>query len=268
MRSCPACKLEFLDPQPDDSVLATIYGSSYFLGGQNDQAAARRSQMKTATGQLYVDILTALVPPAAPTLLEIGCGHGEVLLEARRRGFQVTGIEPSEPAAATANARLGTPLVEAGSIETADLCPESFDAILAADVIEHVRDPATLLKRVQLLLRPGGTLLLVTPSLDSWTRRLLRSRWLEYKIEHLYYFNPASIRLLLEKTGFSQIRIQPSRKVLTIDYIWRHFERFPVPLLSPMLGVIRTVMPDGIAFRHVRLPSSGLMAIARKPAHR
>jgi cyclopropane fatty-acyl-phospholipid synthase-like methyltransferase len=242
------------------------YDAGYFLGGHSDQAAARRSQMKAATGQLYLDVLAALVPPHNPTLLEIGCGHGEVLLEARRRGFHVTGIEPSEHAAATANARLGTPLVQAGSLEAVDLCAESFDAVLAADVIEHVRNPQSFLNRLQILLRPGGTLLLITPSLDSWTRRLLRGRWLEYKIEHLYYFNPASIGVLLEKAGFSEIRIQPSHKVLTFDYIWRHFERFPVPLLSPVFGVMRRMMPDWIACRHVRLSSSGLMAIARKPA--
>ena len=49
----------------------------------------------------------------------------------------------------------------------------------------------TWLLRIRELLIPGGVLLLITPSLDSWTRRLLRSRWMEYKVEHLYYFSAA-----------------------------------------------------------------------------
>src|ERR1700691_4205040 len=50
LRSCPECKVEFLDPQPDDTVLAAIYNDRYFLGEQSDAAAERRSRMKSATG--------------------------------------------------------------------------------------------------------------------------------------------------------------------------------------------------------------------------
>ena len=107
LRACPECRLEFLDPQPDDSVLAAIYSDHYFLGEHSAEAAERRSKMKSATGALYIDALASLVRPENADLLEIGCGHGEVLLEARRRGFRVSGIEISAHAAAIANRRLG-----------------------------------------------------------------------------------------------------------------------------------------------------------------
>ncbi len=221
--------------------------------------------MKAATGALYLDALAAVLPTPNATLLEIGCGHGEVLVEARRRGYRVSGIEISPHAAAVANTRLGEPAVQVASLETAALPRDHFDAVLAADVIEHVRDPKTFLLRIRDLLRPGGVALVITPSLDSWTRRLLRRRWMEYKVEHLYYFSAASIRLLLDSSGFEEIRIAPSRKVLTLDYLARHFERFRVPLLSPLLAAVRRLMPDAVAYRHLRIPASGLMAMARKP---
>ena len=84
----PECRLEFLDPQPEDSVLTAIYSDSYFLGERSAEDAARRSQMKGATGRLYVDALSRVVRPQDTDLLEIGCGHGELLLEARMRGFR------------------------------------------------------------------------------------------------------------------------------------------------------------------------------------
>lgn len=265
MRGCPVCRLEFLDPQPDDGVLDAIYSDGYFLGEADREAVARRVQMKSATGALYLDTLARLVPAEGTHLLEIGCGHGEVLREARNRGFTVTGIEISAHAAAMANRVLGTPAVTAGAIETVALAPDQFGAILAADVIEHVRDPEGWLLRIHELLAPGGALLLITPSLDSWTRRLLRSRWMEYKVEHLYYFSAQAIRRLLERCGFDHIRVSPSRKVLTIDYLAHHFDRFPVPILSPLIRLLRRLLPGRIAHRRMWLSASGLMAIARKP---
>jgi SAM-dependent methyltransferase len=264
LRACPACRLEFLDPPPDDSVLAAIYSDSYFLGGTSEEAAARRSRMKSATGALYINALAGLVRPENTDLLEIGCGHGEVLLEAHNRGFRVSGVEISAHAAAIANRRLGVPAVSVGGIEALSLAREHFGAVLAADVIEHVRDPQGWLLRIRDLLIPGGMLLLITPSLDSWTRRLMRSRWMEYKVEHLYYFSAASIRLLLERCGFDEIRVSPSRKVLTVDYLSRHFDRFRVPILSPLIGLLRPAIPGRIAHRHLLVPASGLMATARK----
>jgi SAM-dependent methyltransferase len=267
LRACPQCRLEFLDPQPDDSVLAAIYSAGYFLG-ESGEAADRRSQLKSATGALYLDALASLVRPENADLLEIGCGHGEVLMQARKRGFRVSGIEISAHAAAMANRCLGAPVVSVGAIETLLLAQERFGAVLAADVIEHVRDPEDWLLRIHKLLIPGGIVLLITPSLDSWTRRLLRSRWMEYKVEHLYYFSAVSIRLLLERCGFDEIRVLPSRKVLTIDYISRHFDRFRVPILSPLIGLLRRAVPNRIAHRRLLVSASGLMAIARKAGAR
>ncbi|MGA2739153.1 MAG: class I SAM-dependent methyltransferase [Bryobacteraceae bacterium] len=264
MRACRECRLEFLDPQPDDSVLDAIYGDSYFLGDRRAEAVERRSRMKGAAGALYIDALTGFVRPENANLLEVGCGHGEVLLEARKRGFRVSGVEISAHAAALANRYLGMQAVSVGAIETLPLAHDHFSAIVAADVIEHVRDPEDWLLRIRKLLLPGGFVLLITPSLDSWTRRLLRSRWMEYKVEHLYYFSVRSIRMLLERCGFDEIRISPNRKVLTIDYLARHFDRFRVPILSPLVGLLQRTVPSRIAHRHLLVPASGLMAIARK----
>jgi cyclopropane fatty-acyl-phospholipid synthase-like methyltransferase len=266
LHACRACRFEFLHPQPDEFVLTAIYSDHYFLGEQSDEGDQRRSQMKSATGALYVDALVKLIRPENAKLLEVGCGHGEVLMEARNRGFAVSGIEISPHAAAVANRRLGVQAVRVGAIEEVLLPEGHFDAILAADVIEHVRDPKGFLMRARALLSPGGVVVLITPSLDSWTRRILRSRWMEYKVEHLYYFSAKSMRRLLEGCGFDEIRVIPSRKILTFDYIARHFDRFRVPLLSPLLGILRRPMPDRLAYRHLPLSASGLIAAARKPS--
>lgn len=222
--------------------------------------------MKRANGVLCLDALSRVIRPQDTDLLEIGCGHGELLLEARNRGFQVSGVEVSTHAATVANRCLGAQAVRVGTLDTVPLPSGHFGAVVAADVIEHVRDPKGFLMRIRELLAPGGALLLVTPSLDSWTRRLLRYHWVEYKVEHLFYFSLASIQRLLEQCGFDEIRVLPNWKVLTIDYLYRHFDRFRVPLLSSLIGLLRPAIPDRIAHRHLLVPASGLTAIARKAA--
>jgi 2-polyprenyl-3-methyl-5-hydroxy-6-metoxy-1,4-benzoquinol methylase len=265
LRTCAACKLEFLSPQPDDSVLSAIYVDGYFLGEQSHDAAGRRSQMKRATAALYCGILARHVKPENTNLLEIGCGQGEALLEAKDRGFRVAGVEISAHAAAAANQLLGERAVGVGTLESIPLEQQRFGVVLAADLIEHVRDPEGWLLQVRNLLLPGGVLLLVTPSLDSWSRRLLRSHWMEYKVEHLYYFSAASLGRLLRRCGFEPMEVTASRKVLTLDYVARHFERFRVPVLSPLISWAGRVLPGPLAHRRLRIPAGGLMAIARKP---
>ena len=133
-----------------------------------------------------------------------------------------------------------------------------------ADVIEHVRDPKSFLQRVHHVLAPGGVVVLVTPALDSWSRRAMGSKWMEYKVEHLYYFSGRSIRKLLASCAFREIGIRPNRKVLTLDYLWRHFNRFKVPVVSPLITLIRRITPEALAHRHIVIPASGLIATARK----
>ena len=280
---CRACGVRFLDPQPDDAMLAGIYSAQYFLGEPTPEAEARVQALKRATAARYADCLGkrghSSFSPAHPMdgsrsdagkdecplfLLEIGCGKGEFLLEAQARGFDVAGVEFSADAAAAANRRLGAEKVQAGTVESARLQEGSFDAVVFADVVEHVRDPLSFLKRVHALLKPGGAALLITPDLDSLSARLLGRHWMEYKVEHLYYFTRGAVRKALETAGFRDIAIQPNVKALSLDYVYHHFVRFPVPVFTPLLKVLRALCPTGLAHRHWHVRASGMLVTARK----
>jgi SAM-dependent methyltransferase len=261
---CARCHVEFLYPQPDDAALAAIYNDGYFLHGQVVEAEERMSSMKRATAVRYIDMIGRLLPERGCRLLEIGCGHGDMLVEARKRGYEVAGVEFSAHAARIANQRLGISAVSVGSIDTVELPSDYFDLVAFVDVIEHVRDPKVFLQRVHGVLKPGGMAFLITPSLGSWSRRAMGAKWMEYKIEHLFYFSGRSIGKLLGSCAFHEIGIRSNRKVLTLDYLWRHFDRFKVPVVSPLIGLLRRITPDALAYRHMAIPASGLIAIARK----
>jgi hypothetical protein len=68
----------------------------------------------------------------------------------------------------------------------------------------------------------------------------------------------------LEKAGFHHIRFLPNYKILNFDYINRHFVRFPVKGISPLLKVVRTLVPDRLAYLPVKVVASGMAVIADK----
>ena len=262
---CTACRAEFLHPQPSDDVLTSIYGPDYFLGGEDAEGLERGTRLKAATARRYLGCIMDRLQNGQQHLLEIGCGVGDLLVQAQERGFQVRGVEVSPSSAEKANRRLGRPLVEAGTLEDADIPRVSFDVVIGCDVLEHVRSPQAFLASVYECLRPGGMLFLITPSADSWSRKILGRHWMEYKTEHLFYFNKASLGHLLEKAGFQSVSLAPNRKVLSLDYVNHHFQRFSVPVCSALLRAARTMLPDSIAFKPFTIPASSLMVMARKP---
>lgn len=262
--SCDSCGVQFVHPQPSDEALASIYSENYFLGSEDEAAANRVAELKRATAALYMDTIGARLKTVAPRLLEIGCGSGDFLMEAQSRGFKVEGLEYSEHATRVANARLSSAAVHAGSLETVRFPANSYDVIVAFDVIEHVRNARYTLERLHSALAPGGVVAIVTPSLDSWSRRVLGRYWMEYKTEHLIYFGRKSLRRLLETTGFAEIEFTSNYKILSLDYIGRHFDRFRVPGISWVLRAILKVLPASLAHRKVKIVASGTMAFATK----
>src|SRR5207253_2162115 len=92
---CQSCGLQFTTPQPSDAELAAIYGPDYVLAADGTEAEAIITRSKRATADHYLDLLAGAGVTPRTRLLEIGCGAGNFLRQAARRGFDVTGVEYS-----------------------------------------------------------------------------------------------------------------------------------------------------------------------------
>src|ERR1051326_8680362 len=122
------------------------------------------------------NLVVGLVEPGS-RVLEFGCATGYMSKALRDRvGATVVGVELNAEAAQLAEEHLDRVLVgDAEELDLeAELGGERFDAILFADVLEHLRDPAALLRRVRPLIADGGVVVASIPNVAHAAVRLDR----------------------------------------------------------------------------------------------
>ena len=263
---CTSCGLGLTNPQPSDAELGAIYGPDYVLVENDPVGEAMVLRSKRATADHYLDLLAAAGVAPRGQLLEIGCGAGNFLVRAADRGFDVTGLEYSPYAAERARKNLhGRGRVLVGEVSSLADQSNAYDVCVLCDVIEHVRHPDEFVRDIWRLLKPGGALLVVTPSLDSWSARVLGARWMEFKAEHLYYFSPGTITQQLTGAGFDGVLLRSGTKKLCLDYVAAHFDKYPIAVITPVLRLLRAITPAPLSGHLFSVVASGLVAITRKP---
>lgn len=149
-------------------------------------------------------------------LLDFGSGTGDFLQVAERKSWNVYGVEPNFQARQLAKKK---GLTMFSSLE--ELGNKRFDVITLWHVLEHVPDLMECVKRLEVLLKPGGILVIAVPNHKSWDAKKYKEYWAAYDVpRHLWHFDRKAMKDLLPKT-FQQIKTKP---------MW--FDAFYVCLLS------------------------------------
>jgi SAM-dependent methyltransferase len=149
--------------------------------------------------------------------LELGCGDGATLARLKQQGRigWAAGIEINTAAAASARSLLD--VVLAGNIESLPdaALPNDLDLVLCLDVLEHLVDPWSTLKRLAARLRPGGLAIASIPNIrhvGTLAPLLLNGRF-DYAQDgaldrgHLRFFTRRSAQALFEDAGLRVNRI-------------------------------------------------------------
>ena len=194
--ACLKCEFVRVTPVPRREVLKDYYSKEYAV----DQEGYRRNVRRQGRGD--IGLLEGIKRPGR--MLEVGCSWGFFLRAARNRGWGVCGVELSDAAARWARDRLGLE-VFCGTVEESPFPGQPiFDAVVAWHVIEHVQDPIGFLAVLRSCLQPGGVLVLRTPNIRSLPARV--NGWAWHWVgapAHLSLFSPGSLRLAVERAGFT-----------------------------------------------------------------
>lgn len=216
--TCSQCGLTYVTPRLQGEALKAVYDEGYWKStnpkqrGYADYASESALYLKTFRRRMR---LVSRWLPANGRVLDVGCAAGYFLRIAKEHGHDVHGVELSQAIAVEAVKALGQDRVHIGTLDDAvaamDHKPASFDLVTMWDVVEHIPEPQPVLRRVRELIKPGGRFLLETQNVASRWARLLGPRWHHYKHdEHLYHFDPQTIRRLLADCGFKVLHLGPA----------------------------------------------------------
>ena len=191
------------------------------ISGKTGIAAIYETKPASYFANARHDIVAMLGTGAQSAILELGCGAGgtgRAAISAGKAGRYV-GLELNDEAAAAAATALTEVLV--GDVQTLDLRAYAgqFDALIVSEVLEHLTDPWTTLRKLVLCLKPGGEVYASSPNIAYWgvIKNLFLGRF-RYRDSgvmdqtHLRWFTPESFRDLFQQAGVDVVSISPMRQ--------------------------------------------------------
>lgn len=204
---CLRCGLIYVNPRQVRGEIEAFYGEEYYALGQKIDYEARVG--------FFAGVAARLESQVRPgRLLDIGCGYGQFLLACRQRGWQVAGVELG--AAACARAREAGLEVFCGTLAQAGYPENNFDVVTLWNVLDHLAEPLAEVREIRRVLRPGGLICFRVPNAVFHLRvkgvlRLLGVLGVrDVTTFHLISLTPRTARLLLERGGFTAVRVENS----------------------------------------------------------
>jgi SAM-dependent methyltransferase len=217
VHSCQECGSGTTLPLAREEQLASFYPQAYapFDVPSGALATAMAFLQRARDHRFPLGELAAA--NGSRTLLDVGCGRGDLAASWIRAGWRVQGIEPSPQAAATANTR-GAQIV-GETLASTELRTGSVDAAVFRHSLEHVVDPRADLGRVHAALAPGGRLAVIVPNWGSWQRRAFGACWFPLELpRHRTHFTAEGLRRAIAGAGFERITIRPATPFITTTW--------------------------------------------------
>ncbi|MGY3792467.1 class I SAM-dependent methyltransferase [uncultured Aquimarina sp.] len=206
-------------PKPSEDVLGRYYESDDYISHTDSKRTFFEKLyhiVKSYSLRKKVRLITELNNQPG-TLLDIGAGTGDFLMQAQKQKWDVIGVEPNDQAKEQAKKK-GVLL----ETTTSNLSSNNFDVITMWHVLEHVPDLSAQIKELKRLLKPNGHLIIAVPNFKSYDAEYYNSHWAAYDVpRHLWHFSEKAIENLFQE---EKIKLQKTLPLL--------FDSFYVSLLS------------------------------------
>lgn len=206
MVRCERCDHVWLNPRPALESIPVIYPPHYYAYNYETQINPVAVAAKSWMDRRKLRGILRGAGRADPAYLDVGCGNGRMLRAAEEHGIprsRLTGLELDERVVARLRDEGYSAFAE--RVEDCEsIPPRSIDVATMFHVIEHVDDPASVLRKLAAWIVPGGVLAVETPNLDSLDRRLFRrSYWGGYHFpRHWNLYTAVTLTRQLRDAGF------------------------------------------------------------------
>lgn len=212
---CSFCGLFFISKEADNNRKNIVFDHYRKIDPHERVAASKQFFFKTT-----LDYLSTQFNNEKRSLLDVGCGFGYFLELASRNGWSVSGVEIVGAAVQSARKTVGEKNIFHGSLKEAQYSEEYFDAITLWDVLVMVDSPFEKLQECYRILKRQGKIGIRVRNVlfQNMTYKIYFpfrniASWLKVRkpyVFHRYNFHAKSLRLLLERVGFSAIQITNS----------------------------------------------------------
>lgn len=211
--------LDMLITTPQPKNLAAYYEESTYISHQ-DESQNLIDKIYQTVKKYTLNKKVELINKhelETKTLLDIGCGTGEFILNAKNNDWKTYGVEPGI-AARKKGKNKGLEVVE--NIE--NLSSKKYNIITLWHVLEHLPNLETHIEKIEKLLEIGGTLIIAVPNFKSYDAIYYKEYWAAFDVpRHLWHFSQKAISTLFNKKGLKVVNTTPM-----------YFDSYYVSLLS------------------------------------
>lgn len=194
---CKECDIHYLAVFADSDKTEEYYKNDYIIT-KDDIIDTEFRHLFRLTEQMELISEISNYVPAPAKLLDVGCDKAYFIDEARRFGYDCTGVELSEAAVVYAK-NLGFDIKPAP-----DSSAGKYDCAVMWHSLEHFQEPVEFLKELRKHLNACGHLFIRVPAFDTFWRRFLGSKWIWLQPQnHFFHYSASSLGKLLEVSGYS-----------------------------------------------------------------
>lgn len=206
-RKCENCKTVFTSPRPTEDKIIEYYNDFEAPNMWTKLLLETDVDRKKMQYKPRVDLILNHIDVGRNTLFaDIGAGSGAFCLALEQAGVadEVIALDVSDQCIDACKAN-GLKTIH-GSVS--DLDDGAFDLLTMNDLVEHLFNPESFLSECYKKLKPNGYLVIATPNGEGFDFKIMKEATLNITPpEHINYFNPNSIQLLMERVGFKDVEV-------------------------------------------------------------